>query len=212
MASPAAPHAISRHTCTADALPAQERAIDTLVRAFFEDPLFTFIFSRAERRERDLHRLFAGSARHAARVGGVSTVDGGLGVALWTPRQSMHVSLFAAWRAGMITLPFAIGPAAFRRLDRFEIELDRQTEVAAQGDFAYLWLLGAHPDAQGRGLGRAALESAVSSMRARGFTRCVLRTQQARNVSLYRHLGFDELARHTPTWAPLETIIFGRDL
>ena len=85
-------------------------------------------------------------------------------------------------------------------------------EIAAKGDFAYLWLLGAHPDAQGRGLGRAALESAVSSMRARGFARCVLRTQQPRNVSLYRYLGFDEFARHTPTWTPLETIIFGRDL
>jgi ribosomal protein S18 acetylase RimI-like enzyme len=212
MASPSDLHAVPLRTSTAQALPARGRALESVVRAFLEDPLFAFVFPRAERRERDLRRLFAGSIRHAALVGGVSTVEDGLGVALWTPRKSMHVSFAGAWRAGMLTLPFAIGPGAFRRLDSYENELDRRTEAAAGGDFAYVWMLGVHPDAQGRGLGRAALESAISSMRARGFTRCVLRTQQPRNVSLYRHLGFMELARHTPEWASLETIIFGRDL
>jgi ribosomal protein S18 acetylase RimI-like enzyme len=205
-------HPVPPRTSAADATPQSVRALESLVRAFSDDPLFTFVFPRAERRARDLRRLFAGSLRHAARVGGVATVEGGLGAAVWTPRDAMRVSIHAAWRAGMITLPFAIGPSAFRRLDRYEQELDVQTESAAVGDFAYLWMLGAHPDAQGRGLGRAAIENAFTAMRARGFHRCVLRTQQPRNISLYHHLGFDELARYTPAWTPLETIIFSRQL
>lgn len=204
--------AASRHAVPLPTKASHGQALETLVRAFITDPMFTFIFQRPEQREHDLRRLFAGSLRHAAHVGGVSVVDEGLGVALWTPRDSMSVSFTAAWRAGMLTLPFTVGPSSFRRLDRFEHELDGHTRTAAGSDFAYVWLLGAHPDAQGRGLGRAALERALTSMRERGFTRCVLRTQQPRNVSLYRHLGFHELARHTPGWAPLETVIFGRDL
>jgi ribosomal protein S18 acetylase RimI-like enzyme len=199
----------SRHAVP---LASHGRALETLVRAFITDPMFTFVFQRLERREHDLRRLFTGSLRHAALVGGVSNVDEGLGVALWTPRDSMRVSFSDAWRAGMVTLPFTIGPSAFRRLDRLEHELDGLTRAAAGSDFGYVWMLGVHPDAWGRGLGRAALERALTSMRERGFTRCVLRTQQPRNISLYRHLGFHELARHTPEWVPLETVIFGRDL
>jgi len=190
----------------------QARALESLVHAFLADPLFAHVFPNEERREQDLRRLFEGSLRHAARVGGVSTVDDGVGTAVWTPRDDMHVSLGAAWRAHMLTLPFAIGPRAMHRLDSYERELDEVTLDAVGGDFAYLWMLGAHPKAQGRGLGRAALEHALNAMRTRGFERCVLRTQQPRNVSLYDYLGFTELRRHTPAWVPLETIIFAKDL
>lgn len=191
---------------------ADEQTLETLVHAFLDDPLFAFIFPRAERRERDLRRLFAGSLRHAGRVGGVSTVEAGLGAAVWTPRASMHVSIGAAWRAAMLALPLQLGLPAMRRLDMYELELDRVTRDAAGGDFAYLWMLAAHPRAQGRGLGRAAVEHALGQMRAAGFAQCLLRTQQPRNVSFYRHLGFREVLRHTPAWVDLETIVFARDL
>jgi ribosomal protein S18 acetylase RimI-like enzyme len=164
---------------------ADEQTLETLVHAFLDDPLFAFIFPRAERRERD---------------------------AVWTPRASMHVSIGAAWRAAMLALPLQLGLPAMRRLDMYELELDRVTRDAAGGDFAYLWMLAAHPRAQGRGLGRAAVEHALGQMRAAGFAQCLLRTQQPRNVSFYRHLGFREVLRHTPAWVDLETIVFARDL
>jgi len=52
----------------------QARALESLVHAFLADPLFAHVFPNEERREQDLRRLFEGSLRPAARVGGVSTV------------------------------------------------------------------------------------------------------------------------------------------
>lgn len=167
-----------------------DRVGGVLARAFVDDPMFRYVLPDPGDRRRHLPALFAGSARHAGRHGGVATAGGGAGVAVWTDDRHMAIGLLDSIRAGMLTLPLRIGPRALARLQRHDHPATELVRRASTAPFAYLQALGVEPARRGTGLGRATVAAALDQMRAAGFARCVLRTEHAANVGLYEHLGF----------------------
>ena len=180
-----------------------------LAAAFAQDPMFRHVIPDARQRIRQLPRLFAGSLRHCARRGGVAVVDAS-GVAGWVDGAHLSVGLVDAARARMLIVPVTIGPAAMGRLNRHERQTEAMIRQTCDGPFAYLWSLGVDPARQGGGLGRRTVTAALAQMRAAGYDRCVLKTEQPDNVGLYRHLGFEVAASGTVESSGLTTWIMIR--
>jgi ribosomal protein S18 acetylase RimI-like enzyme len=51
-------------------------------------------------------------------------------------------------------------------------------------------VVGVSPEAAGQGYGRRVIQSALATMKNRGHSSCLLRTDNEKNVAIYTRLGF----------------------
>lgn len=182
-----------------------------LARAFADDPMFRYVLPDPRARTQRLPTLFAGSARHAARYGGVASVEDGRGIAVWTDQAHMTIGFADAIRGGMMTLPLRLGIGAVGRLQRHEGAAETLITRVAPQPFAYLQSLGVEPASHGEGLGRRTVATALAQMRAAGHGRCVLRTENRTNVAMYEHLGFRLCGEERIAASDLTAWVFVRD-
>jgi ribosomal protein S18 acetylase RimI-like enzyme len=202
--------------------PSLRDAAAVLAAAFAHGALFVHVEPDPERRAVALRWLWECSLLHCSRHGGVEVVgdrngdDGGgsggadvsgvRAVAGWVPGDRLSLTAADLVRTGLVATPARLGPGATRRLERHERASEHRLLDALTDDAAYLWVLGADPDLRGRGLGRAALHAALEAMTRAGHDRCVLRTDDERNVPWYRRQGFevverlDDLPSGLPAW------------
>jgi ribosomal protein S18 acetylase RimI-like enzyme len=166
------------------------RGAELLARAFHEDPASVYLFPDVARRPGRLTRVFRLPLRYAAQAGVVLTSPGLDGVAVWLAPGRIRANLGQAVRAGALTLPFAVGPAAFRRmltLMEAMVDLHRRT---APGRHWYLSTLGVDPSRQGQGVGAILLRPVLKSADEERLT-CYRETMQPRNFHFYRRQGFE---------------------
>ena len=157
-------------------------------RAFFDDPLFTFVYPDPERRLDGFareHRAYIRQAYVPYGVNDVAEADGALaGLALWMPPGASP----PWWREiPMASVLFrTVGPRRWWRVVRAYKAFDAHLPGAPHW---YLGLLAVDPHAQGRGVGsrlvRAGLERAD-----RDGVGAYLETGTEPNVAFYERLGF----------------------
>lgn len=162
----------------------------TLALAFAEDPFFAFVLPDTRYRHRGLLRIFEGSRRHCARVGGVVERHEGQATAIWSTKETMEIGFPQAIRAGMLMLPLQLGLGAARRLGIGDSEALAFLEASISEPFAYLMAVGVDPTLKGQGLGRALIEDVEAAAAAAGHETLALKTENPANVPLYEHLGF----------------------
>ncbi len=173
--------------------PQQRAAAEALGAAFFQDPLMSYVFPNAATREKNLRKLFEPVIRCTLRYGGVEFAPGGEGVLLWISGARLPLTAPMIVRSGLIWMPLKVGVPAFKRLQDHEAFCDREIKRSAPRDFAYLWVVGVHPRASGKGIGKQIIQAALSAMRRGGHSTCRLRTDNPKNVPLYEHLGFNQI-------------------
>jgi ribosomal protein S18 acetylase RimI-like enzyme len=187
-------------------VPTVRDAAASLAAAFHGGRLFSFAIPDAERRSARLPWLFEGTLRHCRRHGRVLRVDEAAAVAGWVPGPRLALTAADLVRTGLLATPLRLGPAATLRLEQHERPTERELLRALTPDTAYLWVLGAHPDAQGTGAGGRALRGALASMADAGYGRCLLRTDDPPNVGFYERHGFEVVEHLTavpsglPSW------------
>ena len=163
-------------------------AADLAARAFFDDPLFRFVYPDPARRRGGFAREHEAYIRHVYRPVGlaeVAEVDGALaGVALWLPPGAR-----STWWRELLTMPTLARAVGLRRLP-LALRAYRAFDASwPDGRFGYLGLLAVAPEAQGRGVGRALVQSGLAradTERAATY----LETGTRRNVAFYERLGF----------------------
>ena len=191
--------------------PTLRDAAAVLAAAFAHGALFTHVEPDPERRAARSAWLFEGALLHCSRYGGVEVVGDHGGpevraVAAWVPGARLSLTASDLLRTGLVATPARLGPRATVRLERHERASEQRLLEATTETTAYLWLLGADPRHHGRGLGRAALGTALDAMDRAGYDRCLLRTDDAPNVAWYRRQGFevverlDALPSRLPAW------------
>jgi GNAT superfamily N-acetyltransferase len=160
---------------------------DALVRAFFDDPLMTFLFRDDDGRRRKSRLFFAGDAKRAIvkSKGRVETTTDGpaKGGAIWfAPDQ---------WRTGGLEL-FTQLPMLFK----MGAETPRALGVLNQAEKAhpkaphwYLAVLGTDPDHQGKGVGSALLAPVLRNCDEEGIP-AYLESSKERNIPFYERHGF----------------------
>jgi ribosomal protein S18 acetylase RimI-like enzyme len=109
-------------------------------------------------------------------------------------------------------VPLVLGWRAALRMMRHEAWCASRLAQHAPKHYGYLWILGVEPQRRGSGWGRRTLESAAEQMASAGLAWCLLKTEQASNVSLYEHLGFTCVERSVAPPSGLTTWFFRRSL
>lgn len=170
-----------RHALLAD-LPV---LADTLASAFADDPVMAWVFDDPGTRQQNLTRWMQFNLDMGLTRGHTYSVADGQGAAIWAPPD---VTLFDAH----------YGPEMARTTT--ELIGDRAGEVmqglaktfASTPDepYFYLFVLGIHGDAQGRGLG-AELIAPILDLCDREGIAAHLESSNPKNLSFYQRHGFE---------------------
>ena len=157
---------------------------NVLVRAFFDDPVATFLFPDVRRRPALLARFFdLQLTQNYLRRGVVSTTIDGDGAALWMPPDAPTPTVRERLFHSAFALRLGARRSAAHRLTAL-LESRHPTEP-----HWYLGALGVLPDRQGRGVGTALLESALARCDDRGEG-VYLEASRPESARLYERVGF----------------------
>ena len=162
----------------------------TLGRAFFDDPVMTWMLPDADLRRRKLHRVFAALTRyHHLAQGGVEVVtdtDGVMGgAALWDPPGRWRASRLSEFRA-MPGLIWAFGASARRGM----VVEDMMKDVHPEEPHWYLAIIGSEPAVRGKGFGNALMRSRLDRCDAE-HAPAYLESSNPDNVPYYQRFGFE---------------------
>jgi GNAT superfamily N-acetyltransferase len=155
-----------------------------LAQAFFDDPLFAWMFPRETTRPFHLRRYFTHRVRVLLAQQQVYTTDGAAAAAMWARPNQWRDPPGAALRE-LVALTPALG-LRLRRSVRAMAEVERRHPRTPHW---YLAVLGTEPDRQGRGIGSALLAPVLSACDRDGIP-AYLETARERNVDFYERRGF----------------------
>jgi ribosomal protein S18 acetylase RimI-like enzyme len=173
-----------------------EAAADDLAAAFVEDPIFDWFMREGAGRPAARRRFFRVILKEAAFPDGqIERPAGGGGAAVWLQSENLGPQPLQREIRALPMLLNAAGFGRFGRLMKLREAMDAQHPMERPHD--YLWFLGVHPDAQGRGLGSTLLQAKTERLDAAG--RCgFLETATPRNLPLYQRHGFEVVAEYRP--------------
>ncbi len=163
---------------------------EVLARAFFDDPLWTWIEPDDERRRQMLPWFMTMSTRYGQLAGEQYTTAGRImGVAAWSPPGADEDLDPDGSRTGFNEAPAHMGEDALRR---FLAMVEHQSAVRRQSmqqPFWYLPSLGVDPPFQRQGVGSALLAPVLDRADADSLA-CYLETEKAENLRFYGKRGF----------------------
>ncbi len=173
-------------------------AVETLARAFHDDPIVLYLFRRERRRPAAIRAFMAGALGDALPFDEVhAAVDGTdvLGIAAWLPPRANPQSV----RRQLRQLPSlarvaTIAPGAAVGL-RMIAAMQR---VHPHDEHWYLHTLGVDPADQGRGLGGRLLEPVLARADDADLP-CYLETAKEKNLAWYARHGFATRSELRPT-------------
>jgi GNAT superfamily N-acetyltransferase len=168
------------------------RVLETLVAAFAADPVLRYLFPDDPPYAQGAPVFFGALFDKRVARDAVWVAEDGLAAALWDPADSADSTTGAA---DLSRLPEDV----LQRVDAYDQAVH---DALPAEDFWYLGVLGTHPSASGRGLGRAVMSAGVASATAQQLP-CVLETSSLANVDFYGRGGWEvvgEIAAPVPTW------------
>jgi hypothetical protein len=170
-----------------------ERELDLsaviLSRALHDEPNFAFVIPDERERRAVLPWFFRTLAFRASHVcGEIYTTNSIDGVALWiSPGRARTFGRML--RMGMLTVPFRLGRAGFRRCLSLSNRLEQVHERLASGPHWYLMALGVEPPDQRHVIRGALIEPVLSRADSEGLP-CYLETFDPANLPFYKKRGF----------------------
>ena len=175
----------------------------TLGRAFYDDPLFTWILPDDARRADPLEWFFARVTDYGTRWGEVYGAGADIeGAAIWLPPGETHVPAMRMMQVGMWQGPLRLGLGAMRRFLAAMEWSDKLHEKNVSEPHWYLMVLGVDPERQGQGVGSGLISPMLARADEEGRP-CYLETAKERNVTFYRKHGFEVIDdEHMPMDGP----------
>jgi GNAT superfamily N-acetyltransferase len=168
------------------ATPADAAAVsDTLARAFYDDPTWSWAFPDPERRLEQQRAWWGLFVDAAIPHGGVWMTEGCGAAAIWIPPGVPELNEEQEARSEVL-LRELIG-------DRADEVRELQAEFGANHPIephSYLSLLGTHPDRWGRGEGMGLLAENLERIDAEGAA-AYLESSNRENDRRYERLGFE---------------------
>lgn len=166
----------------------RDRIVESLVAAFPGDPVLRFLFPGDDDYRREAPLFFGHLFDKRVNRSTIWTIENGASTAIWEPPT------------GSDTLPGDIGlsAAAAERMAAYD---DALHKALPDEPFWYLGVLGTHPSAAGRRLGRAVMATGLSRAAEDGLP-AILETSKPSNVDLYHRAGWHVIAEFR---SPLQT-------
>ena len=162
-----------------------------LGRAFFDDPLMTWILPDEKKRPGQLAWFMGQGAKYGHTWGEVYTTEGTVeGDAVWLPPGDVKLTMMRMARNGLLLAPLKFGFGPFNRFLSAMNELEKLHERDMAARHWYLMILGVDPPRQGQGVGGALIQPILARADADGLP-CYLETTKTRNVPFYQKHGFE---------------------
>jgi GNAT superfamily N-acetyltransferase len=155
----------------------------TLAAAFHDDPVISWCYPDQERRRAILPRVFRLIIDATFAAGGIYTTTDRVAGAVWVPPGAVD-------GAAEEELATAMTAASGEYAERLLMLLEALDSKRPSAPHQYLYLLGARPEWQSRGLGSALLRPVLAACDRDG-TPAYLEASSQRNVPLYRRHGFE---------------------
>lgn len=164
----------------------REALIDTLVRAFADDPMYTWLTARDHRFDQRYRKLFGAYLDHLAFPHGqVWTTEDRKATALWAPP--------GCWELGLVQqLRFAPDWLQVIGLKNLWTRWRAVEQIQSRHPHTphwYLMVIGADPEVQGQGRA-SALMKPVLEICDQMQTGAYLETPKASNIPIYERFGF----------------------
>jgi GNAT superfamily N-acetyltransferase len=153
------------------------RVVETLVAAFVADPVLRYLFPGEADFAAGAPVFFGGLFDKRCAAGTAWVVDGGSAAALWDSPSAPETPTDLS----------ALDPASLARIDEYDAAVHAALPSAP---IWYLGVLGTHPDAVGRGWGRAVMEPGLLRASEAGLP-AVLETSNPRNLDFYGRGGWE---------------------
>lgn len=185
-------------------------AHELLARAFQSDPFIAWAEPDEQRRPRTMGQVFSSMLAYAEEVGG-HLHEPGVGSVHWRDGARAKMPTLAVFSTGMWQVALMAPPPVWVRLAAHEDAAMEHVVRHLGPDDSYLCTLGVEPGQAGRGHGGRLLRRAFAAQ-ARRYRRCVLRTEQPRNVPFYRKHGFEQVDEFVVQESGLRTWVFARPL
>jgi GNAT superfamily N-acetyltransferase len=163
---------------------------EVLGRAFFDDPMFTFVFPDEEDRRSRIGWVMSLGVRYGHRFGHVfTTTEEVRGNAVWLPPGGTSLSEDRMGEIGFGEGPARMGEEAFARFGQVMGHIAPKHEHHMPEAHWYLMILGVDPPLQGRGIGGRLIQPILGEADRDGLP-CYLETAKSRNVPFYEKHGF----------------------
>lgn len=172
-------------------------AARSLARAFYDDPIMSWLFPS----ERRMGRLERGFEVFLERIylpyDECYTLDGLVGCSLWAPPGKWHVSL-----PGQLKLMPSMISAFGRDLPKLMRTISFLESKHPHEPHYYLAVLGVEPESQGKGLGAALMRPVLEQCDREGVP-AYLEASSERSRALYLRNGFEVVEEiHLPGGGP----------
>ena len=167
-----------------------QRAVDILVKAFADDPMFQYIFKTPAEYKKIAQRLFSAWVRWSMKYGVACITEDENGVMLLRKIGTTDMTLDEMIETGFVLSPSELGPDAFQ-LFYMEIAKDleeKHTAIMGNTPHWYLWMLGA--DQEKKGSGSLLLQHGIH-IADNDDLPFYLETSIQSNVTFYSKRGFE---------------------
>ena len=201
-----------KSTNTSLTIAQQKDAAKVLGQAFFQDPFMNYLFPNSKTREQQITKLFFPVVKCSLLYGNIEITTDGKGILMWISGEYVPLKFSQVVRSGLIWTPFAIGLSACKRLQAHSTVCEHTLKEKAPNGFAYIWVVGVHPNYTGLGLGKQIIQSALEKMRNQGHSTCLVITENSKNVGFYEHLGFELIHTETPDVSEIPYWLMSREL
>ncbi len=183
------------------------RGAELLVEAFWDDPLNRYFFPESENRRKLFTEYLQFRLRFAIKYGEVYVSSPDFeGIAAWFPPGTSDITYVRVARTGGLGLFWLLGIGNVLKMNRVASHATRMRKQHLPEPHWHLFPIAVHPKHQGKGYASALMRPMLDRIQSEGLP-CFLETQNERNVSLYKHFGFEVLYKDTipeaelPNWA-----------
>jgi len=157
-----------------------ESAAGTLARAFYDYPLFSYVFPDTSKRKSELPLLLQEAVHYGVLNGEVYATSRNLeGVAVWIPPDHTNRSSPAP----------EVSKDAMDRMTHFGSQVHAIRKRHVPSAHWFLMVIGVIPELQGKGCASILLAPMLARI-SRQHLSCYLDTEVEKNVAIYNHYGF----------------------
>jgi ribosomal protein S18 acetylase RimI-like enzyme len=167
-------------------------ASNVAAKAYFEAEDFTKFSTNPSKRMKNLIKTMGMTFRYSLKFGVVYASSKNIeGVAAWLPHDKVKIPIWQYIRLGMLPVVFSVGKDVRNELLLFDKLAKSKHKEHANLPHLYLYNLAVDPEHQGKGWTSVLLNPMLAKADKERLP-CYLESPE-RNVSLYKHFGFEVL-------------------
>lgn len=169
----------------------KKKAVEVIVAAFYDYPMFEYYFPDPEKRKRVMPWYLGRVLDTALTYGEVYTTPDLTGVIFILPAGHTKISQWEYIRNGFLPAPLVLGLPDFVRSQKCEAYVaDEHERLMGRRPHDYLWGLTVHPDHKRQGVGTALLSPFVELADFKKMP-IYLETHNEKNVAYYQRMDFN---------------------